>query len=114
MDRTVTELKFDQKNILKNMEFFSKMNISISLVQTKILQFFMKIIILVWKFSHAYNRAYDWVNSEALSKCQNRMNELKDLTSKNRTIYAYRYNFTTVQKNHFSALWKIENSLPDV
>ena len=41
------------------------------------------------------------MNSEALFKCQNRMNELKDLTSKNRTIYAYRYNFTTVQKNHF-------------
>ena len=77
------------------------MNILISLVQTKILQFFIKIIILVWKCSHAYNRAYDWVNSEALFKCQNRMNELKDLTSKNRTIYAYRYNFTTVQKNHF-------------
>ena len=29
------------------------------------------------------------------------MNELQDLTSKNRTIYAYRYNFTTVQKINF-------------
>ena len=62
----------------------------------------MKIIILLWKFSHAYDR----VNSEALFKCQNRMNELKDLTSKNRTIYAYRYNFTTVQKNQFRTFQK--------